>query len=128
MRTERETEALKVVEKLGEGWGKLDRDMILSTFHEDAVMQSMMKDPYNGKAEIAQMLDGFLAVATSVRMEVLSKCVDGDIVVLERRDHFTVQGKSGVLPAVGVFEIENGLIRTWREYFDWAFYERQLAG
>ena len=126
MRTEREIEALRVIEKLKEGWEKLDRDLILSVFHDDAVMHSMMKDPYNGKAEIALMLDGFLAVATSVRMELLSQCVDGDIVVLERRDHFTVQGKSGVLPAVGVFEIENGLIRTWREYFDWAFYERQL--
>ncbi|MEZ5946964.1 MAG: nuclear transport factor 2 family protein [Hyphomonas sp.] len=126
MYTEIETEALKVVEKLQQGWETLDRDLILSAFHEDAVMQSMMKAPYQGKPEIAAMLDGFLAIATSVRMQVLNRCVDGNVVTLERRDHFTVHGKSGVLPAVGIFEIEDGLVRTWREYFDWAFYERQL--
>ena len=126
MHTESEIQALAVIDKLNQGWDTLDKDMILSVFHEDATMQSMMKEPYRGKQEIASMLDGFLAVASSVKMEVLNRCVDGNVVTLERRDHFTVSGKSGVLPAVGIFEIEDGLVRTWREYFDWAFYERQL--
>ncbi len=117
---------LSTISTLQKGWEDLDKELILSVFHEDAEMQSMMKAPYRGKAEIAAMLDQFLAIASAVRMEILNRCIDGNVVTLERRDHFTVLGKSGVLPAVGIFIIEDGLIRTWREYFDWSFYEDQL--
>ncbi len=117
---------LAVMDTFQSGWESLDKDLILSCFGDDSTMHSMMKEPYRNKTEIATMLDGFLAIASSVRMEVLNRCVDGNVVTLERRDHFQVMGKSGVLPAVGIFEIENGLIRSWREYFDWGFYERQL--
>ncbi|MBL9071387.1 MAG: nuclear transport factor 2 family protein [Sphingopyxis sp.] len=127
MRSPDEEAALAVVDRMKEGWQKLDGDLILSLFHDDAVMQSMMKEPYRGKAEIKAMLDGFFAIATAVRMEVLNRRVEGNVVTLERRDHFTARGKSGILPAVGIFEVEDGLIRTWREYYDWGMYERQIA-
>jgi limonene-1,2-epoxide hydrolase len=31
------------------------------------------------------------------------------------------------LPCVGVFELEAGKIKTWRDYFDLATYQRGLA-
>ena len=127
MRSPDEEAALAVVDRMKEGWQKLDGDLILSLFHDDAVMQSMMKEPYRGKAEIKAMLDGFLGIATHVFQEVLNRRVEGNVVTLERRDHFTARGKSGILPAVGIFEVEDGLIRTWREYYDWGMYERQIA-
>jgi limonene-1,2-epoxide hydrolase len=127
MKTAQEEAALAVVDRMKAGWQAVNPDAIMATFADDAVMQSMMKAPYNGKAEIRAMLDNFFTGATAVRMEVLNRCVDGQVVTLERRDHFTHKGKSGILPAVGIFEIENGLIKVWREYYDWAMYERQIA-
>jgi len=125
--TEQEESGLAIVEQMFEGWHALDPDAILSTFADGATMQSMMKVPYHGKTEIRAMLDGFFSGATRVEVEILSRIVNGKLVVFERRDHFTFKGKLGTLPVVGVFEIEDGLIRAWREYYDWAVFERQIA-
>jgi len=41
-----------------------------------------------------------------------------DIVMNERTDYITLNGRPVTLPICGVFEIENGRIKAWREYFD----------
>jgi limonene-1,2-epoxide hydrolase len=40
------------------------------------------------------------------------------VVMNERTDHITLNGRPVVLPICGTFEIEGGRIRAWREYFD----------
>jgi limonene-1,2-epoxide hydrolase len=37
-------------------------------------------------------------------------------------------GKKVELPVAGVFEIENGKIKAWRDYFDMAAWTRQTSG
>ena len=37
------------------------------------------------------------------------------------------EGGSIVLPVMGLLKIENGRITVWRDYFDPADFERQLA-
>jgi limonene-1,2-epoxide hydrolase len=36
----------------------------------------------------------------------------------ERTDHITLNGRPVVLPISGVFEVVDGRIAAWREYFD----------
>ncbi len=36
----------------------------------------------------------------------------------ERTDHITLNGKAVVLPICGVFEMRDGHIKAWREYFE----------
>jgi limonene-1,2-epoxide hydrolase len=36
----------------------------------------------------------------------------------ERTDYITINGTPVILPISGVFELENGRIKAWREYFD----------
>ena len=36
----------------------------------------------------------------------------------ERSDYITINGRAVVLPISGVFEIRDGKITAWREYFD----------
>ncbi len=38
----------------------------------------------------------------------------------ERVDRFEMAGKKVELPVADVFEIENGKIKAWRDYFDMA--------
>jgi len=42
----------------------------------------------------------------------------GDLVFTERTDHFLTAGKAVALPVAGVFELRNGKIAAWRDYFD----------
>jgi limonene-1,2-epoxide hydrolase len=36
----------------------------------------------------------------------------------ERTDHYEVDGQAKSLPICGVFEVADGRISRWREYFD----------
>ncbi len=117
-----------VVDQMLAGWHALDAEAVIACFADDAVMHNMMMEPLVGKAAIRGLLDMFFAKAEKVEMELVSRAVSGDTVILERRDHFIWAGRSGVLPVVGVFEVRAGLIRSWREYFDRATYERQAYG
>ena len=49
---------------------------------------------------------------------------NGGVVMNERTDHLEMGGKTIALPVVGVFEIVDGKIKAWRDYFDMA----QFAG
>lgn len=48
--------------------------------------------------------------------------------MVERLDRTRVGDKPVDLPCCGVFELENGKIKIWRDYFDMATYTRALAG
>ncbi len=52
----------------------------------------------------------------------------GDVVVNERTDRFTFGGQRIELPVAGVFEVRDGRITFWRDYFDLAVMQQQLAG
>ena len=43
--------------------------------------------------------------------------IDG-VLFMERTDEFTIRGRAGSAPVVGVLEFEGDLIKTWREYYD----------
>lgn len=119
---------LAVVTRMLEGWHALDAEAVIACFAEDAVMHNMMMPPLEGRAAIRGLLDMFFASAERVDMEIVTRAIAGGTVMLERRDHFVWNGRSGMLPVVGVFEVRDGLIRSWREYFDRPTYERQAYG
>jgi limonene-1,2-epoxide hydrolase len=52
------------------------------------------------------------------RLEVRHQVAAGNVVMNERIDSITLNGRPVVLPICGVFEIEDGRIKAWREYFD----------
>ena len=64
------------------------------------------------------------AMISAIRFEVHRQVADGGLVMNERTDHITMGDRVIALPVVGVFEIDNGRIRAWRDYFDMA----QFAG
>jgi limonene-1,2-epoxide hydrolase len=46
----------------------------------------------------------------------------GDTVVAERMDRTVVGEKTVALPCCGVFELQGGRIKVWRDYFDMGTY------
>ncbi len=60
--------------------------------------------------------------------EVKRQAVSGNVVMNERVDRFTVGGRTIELPVMGVFELRDGLIASWRDYFDLAMFQKALAG
>ena len=74
-------------------------------------------EPLVGKKAIRE----FLAQPASMpplRIEVHRQVVSGDLVLNGRTDTMTIDGREIVLPISGVFEIHDGHIKAWREFFD----------
>jgi limonene-1,2-epoxide hydrolase len=100
-------------------WERRDSDFILDCFADDAVYHSVPLTPIVGKAAIAAWVQEFADVRPG-RLEIHHQVASGDVVMNERTDYITLNGKPVTLPICGVFEIQDGRIRAWREYFDLA--------
>lgn len=78
-----------------------------------------------------QAMKEFLAVMAGigeVTFEVHRQLSDGRTVMNERTDRFQIGDRRIDLPVAGVFELDDdGKISLWRDYFDYASFERQLA-
>ena len=65
---------------------------------------------------------------TSAEFKMLNVVSSGDVVTTERIDAFTLNGKLGEFPVMGIFEIRDGKIAAWRDYFDMAQVTAFLTG
>jgi limonene-1,2-epoxide hydrolase len=84
----------------------------------DCVYQNMPFPPVIGPEGVRETLAGFFEVTGHVRIETIKQCSVGNLVMNERVDYFDPpNGKAFGLPVAGAFEISNGKIVAWRDYF-----------
>jgi limonene-1,2-epoxide hydrolase len=107
-------------------WSRLDVEELLDYFAEDGVYHNMPIEPVSGKAALRPFIAAFLNGWTSTDWEVLNLAVRGNIVIAERVDRTRLGAIAVDLPCCGVFEIEAGKIKVWRDYFDMATYTRAV--
>jgi limonene-1,2-epoxide hydrolase len=78
-----------------------------------------------------QAMKDFLGVMSGigeVTFEIHRQVVVGRTVMNERTDRFVLGDRQIDLPVAGLFELDaDGKICLWRDYFDYATFERQLA-
>jgi limonene-1,2-epoxide hydrolase len=98
-------------------WERRDTDYIVDHFADDGVYHSIPLAPIVGKRAIRDFVAEFVDVPPG-RLVVHHQIASGDVVMNERTDYITINGNPVTLPICGVFEIENGRIKAWREYFD----------
>ena len=100
-------------------WERRDSAAILDRLTEDAVYHAMPLTPIVGKVALAEWVRRFEAVPPG-RLEVRHQVASDEVVMNERIDSITLNGKPVTLPICAVFELEAARIRAWREYFDLA--------
>ncbi len=98
-------------------WERRDTEHIIACFADDGTYHSIPLEPIVGKDAIRAFVAGFEGVPPG-RLEVHRQVASGNVVMNERTDYITLNGKPVTLPICGVFEIEDGQIKAWREYFD----------
>lgn len=109
-----------------EAWSRLDVDELLPYFAEDAVWHNIPSIPVTGQREIRFLLGWMFedwGPEAKVRFDVSHITSRGSVVFTERVDNVDSQGRSLALPVTGVFEVEDGKIKQWRDYYD-----RQMYG
>ncbi|MFC9790568.1 nuclear transport factor 2 family protein [Rhodococcus sp. NPDC127528] len=110
-----------IVTEFCAGWAQPDPDKIAEYFTEDAVYHNIPMEPVTGKAAIRDFIAGFVGGFGGIDFRIQRQVSGGSIVMNERVDVFTINGKTIELPVTGVFEIaEDGKIAAWRDYFDMA--------
>lgn len=103
-------------------WQSLDADKLAAYFTEDGVYHNMPAEPVTGRDNIKAFIEGFTAPWQATQWEVLSICEEGDFVIAERIDRIDLGEKQIELPCAGIFEMREGKISVWRDYFDLGTY------
>ena len=118
-----------VVEAFVKAFNERDLDAIMAFFDEEAIYHNIPVDPVKGIDAIRVTLSGFLDMSTEIDWVVhqLAENPEG-CVLTERTDRFLIGGKWIEIAVMGTFEIRDGRIRAWRDYFDMNQFQSQLAG
>jgi len=93
----------------------------------DISYENMPIDPVVGRDAVRQVLEGFLGSAGEVEWKVLSEWEVGNTVINERLDRFQIGDGWLELPVAGFFQVTDGLITLWRDYFDMGSYMSQFT-
>ena len=118
---------LETVARFCEAWSRLDLDEIVGFLSDDAVYHNIPLDPAVGLDAIRAVLEMFVPPADEIEFVIHKIMSDGDTVFTERTDRFVTDGKSIALPVAGVFELQDGKITAWRDYFDLQTFMTQSA-
>lgn len=114
---------IDVVRRFCTAWtDNLGADELAAFFTEDAVYHNIPQEPVTGRQAIGDTIASFIRPGPpgieAIDFRVMNIAADGPVVMTERVDVFTLAGKSFELPVMGTFEITDGKISGWRDYFD----------
>ncbi len=80
----------------------------------DILYHNVPMEPVTGVDAIRDVL----AIMEDGEWIVHRQIAAGDVVMNERTDRLKVNGKWVELPVAGVFEVHDGRVTLWRDYFD----------
>ncbi len=121
-------DAEKIVRAFCEAMPRRDAKELAGFFSADAVYHNIPIAAVTGPAEIEKVLQQFLGPASDAEFEIRSLAVNGNAVLTERVDRFTVGDKRIELPVMGTFEVDDaGKISAWRDYFDMNQFTSQMG-
>jgi limonene-1,2-epoxide hydrolase len=118
---------IEVVRRFCAVWSNVDPDDIAEFFTDDAVYHNIPMDPITGRDAIKSFIAGFAGGAEQIDFRVRNIVADGDVVLTERIDVFVLPNGKVELPVMGTFEVRDGKIAAWRDYFDMKQFMDQMA-
>lgn len=97
-------------------WDRLDWAAVFGAVTDDLVYHNIPMPVCHG-------IGAFRAFCTSIpisaaRFEIHHLVAAGDVVLTERTDTLVTPAGTMVIRVMGVFEIRDGRIARWRDYFD----------
>ena len=96
----------------------LDADELAAYFTPDGIWHNMPLEPREGQEVIREHLQDLPKRVKEFRIEILHQVSSGNVVMNERIDYMVLADRRVALPVAGIFELEDGKIKAWREYFD----------
>jgi limonene-1,2-epoxide hydrolase len=97
-----------------------DYDTALSYIAPDCEYSNMPEGmpKVRGPEGVRAVLGPFFAPSLENEFIILRQVADGPVVISERLDRHRLATGWVELPVTGVYEVHDGLITVWRDYFD----------
>jgi limonene-1,2-epoxide hydrolase len=109
-----------------DAWNRMDWDAVIGFLAEDVICHNIPMEKIEGREAAAAFITGMQP--ESVNWEMISIAENGSKVLTERVDNFELPGgKKLSIQVMGTFEIRDGKIEAWRDYFDLATFTSQMA-
>lgn len=105
---------------------RADPDEFASYFTEDATWWNSPWTPVRGRNAIRDTLERGAKQMTALPWEILHIVANGNVVMTERVDNFLFEDKRISVPCMGIFELRDGKISAWRDYWDAKHFESQM--
>jgi len=116
----------QIVQQFIKCWSTLDVDRIVDFFAEDGVYHNMPLKPVAGRLQLRGFIAAFVKDWATTEWETVNLVSAGPLVFAERIDRIRVGDETIELPCCGVFELRDGKIGIWRDYFDMNSYVQAL--
>jgi limonene-1,2-epoxide hydrolase len=108
-----------LVDRFCEGWEAMSLADVLATMTEDAVYrQSQDTPPVSGYQAISDLMQPWIDSSNAITYEVLETFARGPVVINRRIDIYHSDNDERHLEweGVGLFLVEDGLIREWQDF------------
>ncbi len=122
------SESEKVVRDFCKAWERKDMDELVGFMTDDAVYHNIPLQPAVGHEAIKGVMQMFVPMSKEIEFKILNLAANGDTVITERVDSFVMDGGTISIPVAGVFEVKDGKIAAWRDYFDMQQFMSQMPG
>jgi len=115
------SENIEIIRRFFNALERLDLDAVTEFFTEDGIYHDIPvpTDPTVGREGIRKKLDLVASATDRLEMQLSFVIGEGDTVMSERVEiwHFPT-GERPRLPVMSTFEMKDGRIAAWREYWD----------
>jgi len=123
---------IEVVRRFCAAWSDgIEAGDLAAFFTDDAVYHNIPLTPITGREAIANTIATFIRPGPpgieGIEFRVINIAVNGPVVMTERVDVFKLPDKSFELRVMGTFEVIDGKINAWRDYFDMQQFTSQMG-
>ena len=118
---------IEIIRRFVSAWSRLDPDELSDYFEEEGSYHNMPMQPIVGKENVRAFIEGFSSSWTETEWHILNIVEEDNTVYCERIDKTKSTQGDVDLPCFGVFEMSNGKIRVWRDYFDLGTYTGAMS-
>lgn len=120
-------ESVALIRQFIEACVRAEPDEFAAYFTEDAIWWNAPWSAVKGRAAIREALRRGAERMTALPWEIRHIVAEGSVVMTERVDNFVVGQRHVSVPCMGIFELKDGKIAAWRDYWDVKQFEAQVV-
>jgi limonene-1,2-epoxide hydrolase len=105
-----------------------DLDGAMALAHDDIEYDNVPMETARGAEAARTLLASFVDMSDEIEWVIHRQVATGNVVMNERTDRFRSGDRWIEIPVAGVWQVDDGRITLWRDYFDLEGLMTQMAG